>query len=56
MVVMMMMMMMTLGTSHIMRKVLEPETWFKRSTKGNRPVTINIIIIIIIIIINTGIL
>jgi t-SNARE complex subunit (syntaxin) len=50
-----------LGTSHIMRKVMQCETgslgggdhrWFKRrSTRKNRPVAREIIIIIIIIII-----
>ena len=45
-----------LGTSHIIRKVLRYDTrsqsggdrrWFKRSTRGKRPVTRNNIIIII---------
>jgi len=42
-----------LGTSHIIWKVLQCETWFKRGTRQKRPVTrdIHIIIIIIIIII-----
>ena len=59
----------TLGTSHIIRKVLQCEAWslnggdhrwFKRSTRKKRPVTrdttttITTIIIIIIIIINSG--
>jgi len=47
-----------LGTSHIIRKVLQCEArslsgghhcWFKRITRKNRPVTREIIIIIIII-------
>jgi hypothetical protein len=54
-----------LGTSHIIRKVLQCEAcslsggdhcWFKRIAKKNRPVTRDIIIIIIIIIQKTAIL